>query len=83
VFAFPFSAIFANWLSFILFKCSLHACLLILAHLMTSRISRMLRTSLSRILSRRVLPMMHLKVLKLYEDLLLLPHLLIGPCLLF
>jgi hypothetical protein len=34
VFALPFSAIFANWLSFILFKWSLYACLLIPAHLM-------------------------------------------------
>jgi len=43
-------------------------------------ILQMLRMSSSRILSRRVSPIMRLKVLKRYESLPLLLHLLIGSC---
>jgi len=46
---------------------SLHNCLLILIHFMTSWISQMLQMSSLRILFRRVLPVMHLKVLNLYQ----------------
>jgi len=66
MFSFPFFAIFASWLSSVLFTWSLHARLLILACLMTSWISQMLRT-----LFRSVLPVMHLKVLTEGENLLI------------
>jgi len=52
MFGFPFLAILASQLSSIFFTRSLHAHLLV--HLMTSWISRMLRMSSLRILSRRV-----------------------------
>jgi len=59
VFNFPFYVMFADH-PVCMFSPSSR--LLILAHLTTSRISQMLQISLSRILSRRLLPMMHLKV---------------------
>jgi len=82
-FDFPLFAIFASRLSSNPLTRSPHARFLILAHLVTFRIPQMPRTSSLRILSRRVL---RLKVLSLYEALLLLPsppHLLIGPRLVF
>jgi len=63
LFRFLLFAIFANRLSSILFRWSFHVRLLILAHLMISWISRMLRMYSLRILFCRVLPVMHFKVL--------------------
>jgi len=63
MFGFPSFAIFASRLSSSLFTRSLHVSSSPDSgiHLMTSRMSRMLRMSLSRILSRGVLSVVHLK----------------------